>query len=263
VNRRARSTSPAIAEAIGATWWAVVLYIDAIVSPAGTGFIYVTASSRINMATAEIGSGPRALARLNRHGVPWVALLATFVVGALFFFPFPSWQKLVSYISSVTVLSYSIGPIVLLQMRRSMPAAKRPFRLWGAWVFAPAAFIVSNWIIFWTGLATLDILFGMLFALLALYLLYHYARADRGARRSLDWEHSWWLLPYFGGLWLLTKLGPAVVGGDGAMGLFEDMGVIALFSLAVIWIALAASVPDDEARQVVGEMVELPAAISP
>ena len=253
----------AIAAAIGATWWAVVLYIDAIVSPAGTGFIYTTASSRINMATAEIGSGPQALARLNSNGVPWIALVVTFVVGALFFFPFPSWQKLVSYISSVTVLSYSIGPIVLLQMRRSMPDTRRPFRLWAAWIIAPAAFIVSNWIVFWTGLATLDILFGMLFALIILYLIYYYAIARRETRGELDWQHTWWLLPYFGGLWLFTKLGPAVVGGDGAMSLYEGMGAIAVFSVIIIWIALATSVPDEEARQVVREMVELPAAISP
>jgi amino acid transporter len=253
----------AIAAAIGATWWAVVLYIDAIVSPAGTAFIYVTTSSRINMAAAEIGSGPSAMALLNRDGVPWVALLVTFLVGALFFFPFPSWQKLVSYISSVTVLSYSIGPIVLLQMRRSMPDRPRPFRLWGAWVLAPAAFIVSNWIIFWTGLATLNILFGMLLVLLVGYLTYYYGLADPQARRPLDWQHAWWLLPYFGGLWLLTRLGPGIVGGDGTMTLFTDMGAIALFSLLVIWVALATSVPDDEVRQVVSEMVELPASISP
>ncbi len=253
----------AIATAIGATWWAVVLYIDAIVSPAGTAFIYVTTSSRVNMATAEIGSGPQALAILNRSGVPWVALIVTFVVGALFFFPFPSWQKLVSYISSVTVLSYSIGPIVLLQMRRSMPETKRPFRLWAAWILAPAAFIVSNWIVFWTGLETLSILFGMLFALVVVYLIYYFVFTKRATRKPLDWQHTWWLLPYFGGLWLFTKLGPAIVGGNGAMTLFEDMGVIAIFSIVIIWIALSTTVPDDEARQVVSEMVQLPASISP
>ena len=215
------------------------------------------------MATAEIGSGPEALALLNQAGVPWVALIVTFVVGALFFFPFPSWQKLVSYISSVTVLSYSIGPIVLLQLRRSMPEANRPFRLWAAWIIAPAAFIVSNWIVFWTGLETLNILFGMLLLLLVVYLIYYYGFARTENRKSLDWRHTWWLLPYFGGLWLFTWLGPAIVGGNGDMSLFEGMGVIALFSMVVIWIALSTTIPDDEARQVVSEMVQLSTPISP
>ncbi|MGE5336929.1 MAG: APC family permease [Gemmatimonadota bacterium] len=255
----------AIATVVGAAWWAVVLYIDAIVSPAGTGFIYTTAASRITMATGEIGSGPRWLGHINARGVPWAALLVTFVAGALFFFPFPSWQKLVSYISSVTVLSYSIGPIVLLQLRRSMPDAPRPFRLWWPWVIAPAAFIVSNWIIFWTGAATLDFLFGLLAVVFVGYLAYHYLFGGEAVRREpLGWAHVWWLLPYFVGLWALTELGPPAVGGNGAMTLFEGMGAVAVFSIAMLWIALATSVPQEEARHVVEEMVRLPAeAVAP
>jgi hypothetical protein len=169
----------------------------------------------------------------------------------------------VGYISSVTVLSYSIGPIVLLLMRRSMPDAKRPFRLWGAWIIAPAAFVVSNWIVFWTGLATLNILFGMLFVLLAIYLVYYYGFTNRETRRPLDWQHSWWLLPYFGGLWLLTWLGPTMLGGNGTLSLFTDMGVIAVFSLGILWLALRTTVPDDEVRQVVEEMLAVPGSMAP
>ncbi len=252
----------AIATVVGATWWAVVLYLDAIVSPAGTAFIYVTAASRITMATGEIGSGPAGLARINQRGVPWVALLVTYVAGALFFFPFPSWQKLVSYISSVTVLSYSIGPIVLLKLRHSMPDAPRPFRLWMPRVLAPAAFVVSNWIIFWTGLGTLNFMFGLLLVLFIFYLVFYYL-FRRGANGSLGWAHTWWLFPYFGGLWLLTALGPAAVGGNGTMGLFTGMGAIAVFSLVIMRLALATTISNEEIRQYVEEMTGLPVDISP
>jgi len=258
------STGPfaAIAAAVGAAWWAVVLYIDAIVSPAGTAFIYITASSRITMATGETGSGPRQLARINGHGVPWVAVLVTFVAGALFFFPFPSWQKLVSYISSVTVLSYGIGPIVLLRLRTSMPHAQRPFRLWAAWFTAPAAFIVSNWIVFWTGLATLNFLFGLLLLIFVGHLAYRYLLAGEQARREpLGLARIWWLFPYFGGLWLLTRIGPAAVGGDGTLTLFEAMGAIALLSLVVMWLALASSESAEQTVQAVQEMLAEAAAV--
>ena len=253
----------AIAIAVGAAWWAIVLYLDAIVSPAGTAFIYVTAGSRITMAIGEIGSGPRALARVNRNGVPWVAVIVVYLMGALFFVPFPSWQKMVSYISSVTVLSYSIGPIVLLQLRRSMPDARRPFRLWLAWIIGPASFIVSNWIIFWTGLATLDFLFGSLLVMFLLYLAYRYLTATSPGRAPLDWNHTWWLLPYFAGLWLLTMLGPSAVGGTGRLTLFQDMGAVALLSLVVLWIALATSIPEDEVKQVLREMRSVPLQSAP
>ena len=71
----------AILLAVGATWWAWVLYFDAVVSPLGTAFIYVTGSPRIVMAAGEMGGAPSVVARLNRDGVPWIALIATYVAG--------------------------------------------------------------------------------------------------------------------------------------------------------------------------------------
>ena len=34
-------------------------------------------------------------------------------VGVLFLLPFPAWQLMVSYITSVTVITYGLGPVVL------------------------------------------------------------------------------------------------------------------------------------------------------
>jgi amino acid transporter len=167
----------------------------------------------------------------------------------------------VSYISSVTVLSYGIGPIVLLQLRNSMPHAKRPFRLWAAWVTAPAAFVVSNWIVFWTGFATLSFLFGMLVVVFVAYLAYHYRpRADR-TRQTLGCAHVWWLFPYFGGLWVLARIGPSAVGGDGTLSLFEGMGAVAILSLVVLWLSLVCAASRDETSRAVREMLERPAEV--
>ncbi|MGD8828377.1 MAG: APC family permease [Gammaproteobacteria bacterium] len=243
----------AIAAALGAGWWATVLYADAIISPAGTGFIYTTTASRITMAMGEMGSGPRVLSWINVHGVPWVALVVTYLAGAVFFFPFPSWQKLVAYISSVTVLSYGIGPVVMLVLRRKVPNAHRPFRLRGGWIIAPGAFIASNWIIFWAGFKTVDFLFGLMLALFIVYLFYyHFVRKGRLA--DFGWSYTWWLVPYFGGLWMLTRLGPAAVQGNGALGFGSDMLIIAVFSLAVLWLALHTALPDREINNYIDEI---------
>ncbi len=110
----------AIAVAVGAFWWAVLLYVDALISPLGTAFIYITASPRIIMAAGEMGNAPKRVTKLSRHGVPWIGLIVTYLVGVLFFFPFPSWQKLVSAVSLTAVLSFSIGPVILLRLRTSL-----------------------------------------------------------------------------------------------------------------------------------------------
>jgi len=222
----------------GAVWWAGVLYINAIIAPLGTGFIYTTTTSRIIMAAGESGDAPSGMAAISRRGVPWTALLLTFVVGVVFLVPFPSWQKLVSVISSATVLSYGIGPIVLLQLRLRIPDHERPFRLRRAWLIAPAAFVVSNWIIFWTGLKTSDYVFGILLVTLVGYLILWAIRPENGTRAPLHARHAWWLLPYFGGLWVIQILGPRSLHGNGTMSFLGGNVAVAILSLVVLAIAL-------------------------
>lgn len=227
----------AIAVAVGAFWWAIVLYVDAFVSPLGTAFIYVTASPRIIMAAGEMGNAPSQVTRLNRNGVPWIGLVVTYVMGVLFFFPFPSWQKLVSAVSLITVLSYSIGPIILLNLRRTLPDATRPFRLRATYTVSTIAFIASNWIIYWTGYDVVKWLFGLVILYAGIYLLWYMVK--RLPLAKLGWQQAWWLIPYFGGMWLISYFGPTgAMGGRGLFGFFTGMWILVVFSLIILTLAL-------------------------
>ncbi len=238
----------AIAVGVGALWWAIVLYADAIISPLGTAFIYVTGSPRILMAAGEMGNAPGHMVRLNRHGVPWAGLVVTYIVGVVFFFPFPSWQKLVSAVSLITVLSYGIGPIILLHLRKALPDATRPFRLRAAGLIATIAFIASNWIIYWTGYAVTVWMFGAVFAYIIVYLGWYIA--TRRPLRELGWREGWWVIPYLVGMWAVSYLGPAgVMGGKGVIGFFTGMWIIAVFSLVILWLALASGQNPQAVRQ--------------
>jgi amino acid transporter len=230
----------AIAVAVGAFWWAVLLYVDALVSPLGTAFIYVTASPRIIMAAGEMGDAPKHVTKLSQQGVPWVGLVVTYLVGVVFFFPFPSWQKLVSAVSLTAVLSFSIGPVILLRLRTSLPQAVRPFRLRAAGILSPIAFVVSNWIIYWTGYAVAKWMFGAVFVYIATYLLWNCA-VRRRRLGEVGWPEAWWIPPYLAGMWVVSYLGPTgVMGGRGAFGFFTGMWIVAGFSLVVLWVALRA-----------------------
>lgn len=230
----------AIAVAVGAFWWAVLLYVDALISPLGTAFIYVTASPRIIMAAGEMGNAPKHVTTLSRQGVPWVGLIVTYVVGVLFFFPFPSWQKLVSAVSLTAVLSFSIGPVILLRLRASLPQAVRPFRLRAAGTLSTIAFIVSNWIIYWTGYAIAKWMFGAVLVYIGAYVSWSFV-VRRRTLAELGWRHAWWIPPYLVGMWLVSYFGPAgLMGGTGAFGFFTGMWIIAGFSLVVLWVALRA-----------------------
>ena len=238
----------ALAEGLGLTWLAWLLYADAIVSPSGTGFIYTTTSARVISAMGESGVLPGPLAKLNRAGVPWLASILSLIVGICFLLPFPSWHRLVGYISSIMALSYGIGPVVLLALRKSLPehTRERPFRLPWAPVLGPICFIISNLVIYWSGLHGNTLFFGIIGGMLAIFLLYR-VLFDRPGFYSLPWKNTWWVLPYFGGLWLLDFVGSrSMVGGKGYLPFPWDVGAVAVFSLVVMYLALKAAIPLEE-----------------
>ena len=117
--------------------WPTILYLDAIISPAGTGLIYTTGSSRVSYGLSRNGYVPTPFEWTNERGVPWVGLIAAFVTGCICFLPFPSWQSLVGLITSASVLMYAGAPLSLGAFRRRLPDADRPYRLPGGGSCAP------------------------------------------------------------------------------------------------------------------------------
>ncbi|TML07156.1 MAG: APC family permease [Actinobacteria bacterium] len=105
-----------LATAVWLGWLAVLLYVDAAVSPGGTGLIYVASSSRLSYALSREGYVWSPLHWLNSKRVPIVGIVLTFVVGVILFLPFPGWQKFVGFITSATVLSYALVPPALIGM---------------------------------------------------------------------------------------------------------------------------------------------------
>jgi amino acid transporter len=236
-----------LASLLGLGWLAFLLYVDSIVSPGGTGIIYATTTARVVYAIGKEGLMSEKLSTLSERGVPATGLIITFVVGLIFLLPFPSWQQIVTYISSAVVLSYGVGPVVLMTLRKNLPIAKhpRPFTLAGATLISGLAFIISNLIIYWSGLKTDSWLFGMLAVFFIIYLAYEIV-AGHGLAQ-LSWRGAWWLIPYFLGMWLLTYLGPKdLVGGSNIIPYPLDLAVVAVFSIAILLLAVASGIPDPE-----------------
>lgn len=225
-----------LAATLGLGWMATLLYIDAYVSPGGTSLMYVTGGSRILFAAGEMDAGPRALTKLNRNRVPWIAVLVMWVVGIIFLLPFPAWQQMVNYITSVTVLTYGLGPIALLVLRRNLPDLQRPFRMAAAWIIAPLAFICSNLVIYWTGFKTNSFLFCLVAIGFVLYAIYYHFVARKPAGQ-FGWHQIAWLLPWFGGIWLLSWLG-SIGGGRNVIGFGWDILLVSAWSVVVMLLAM-------------------------
>ncbi|HET9128200.1 MAG TPA: APC family permease [Propionibacteriaceae bacterium] len=230
----------AMSSILGLVWLEVLLYIDAIVSPADTGLIYTTVTARVSFAMGRTGGAPSALSRTTSRGAPIVSLLVTFVVGLILFLPFPSWQQMVGFVSSATVLSFGAGPLAVVSLRRQIPDYRRPFRLRGLGVISFLGFLASNLIVFWTGWDTnwklfVAVLLG--FVLLAIQM---------GTREHLrdevrhTFRHGAWVLPWLVGLALISWLDSMHVSSPLLYGL------TLLLSIGVYWMAFALRLPPEE-----------------
>lgn len=241
-----------LAMVLGMSWLAAIIYIDAYVSPGGTGLLMLTGGTRVLMANGELKIGPQWLTWLSRFGVPWTTVFVMWIVGCLFLLPFPAWQQMVAYISAITVLTYGLGPVALLCLRYNAPENARPFRLRGAWIVAPLAFITSNWIIYWTGYSTNLFLFSLLGVGFVVYALFYHFVAKL-PREEFGWRHIWWLLPWFGGMWLISKLGN--MGGLGVLSFGTSLVAIAVWSLIVLAIAVACTPSRSETVATITEIL--------
>lgn len=237
----------AVSTAIGLGWLATLLYVDAVISPADTGLIYTTVTGRISYAMAKNGNAPRGLAKLTPRGVPLVSLVLTFVVGLIVFLPFPSWQQLVGFITSATVLSFGSGPIVLAAMRRQLPDAVRPFKVPFGDTIPFLAFYASNLIVYWAGWNTnwkLFVAIALGFVVLGVFRV-----TGTAGTGDLDFRAgATWALPWFLGLLVISYLGDFPeqgkhAGNTGLISFGWGFVVMLALSAAVYWLALKVMLP--------------------
>ncbi|MGC8599536.1 MAG: APC family permease [Nitrososphaeria archaeon] len=127
-----------------------VLLVDAVISPSGCSIITTGVASRTFYGLAADGHLPEFFLKLNKWGVPWISLIASWLLGALFIIPYPTWQLLSTFISSATVIAYLGGMPALTALRKFVPQIKRKFSVPFASVITPVAFTVSVLLIYWT-----------------------------------------------------------------------------------------------------------------
>lgn len=203
-----------LAVSLNLGWLAVLLYADAIISPAGTGNVYIASTTRVLYALANNGYFSKPLAKIDpKTGIPVISLVTAFVLGLIFLLPFPSWQSLVGLVSSATVFTYIIGPVSLAVFRKTTPTAQRPYRLKGSSIIAPLAFVIGSLIIYWTGWATdskllVAILIGViLYAIFSLIMPDHIRRPDGQSMKA-----GIWLIIYLLAMLAFTYAGSTKLG---------------------------------------------------
>jgi amino acid transporter len=243
-----------LATLLGLGWLATIVYIDAILSPGGTGLIYVTSTSRISYGLSRNGYVPAVFESTDRRGVPWFGLIFTFAMGLLLLLPFPSWSTLVGFITAASVLMYAGAPLAFGALRRQVPDAPRPYRLaWGHF-WAPLAFVVASLLIYWSGwnvIWRLGVALVIGFVLIGINAAFRLnprlPRFDRAQLRAASW-----LPVYLIGMGIVSWQGTFGTYSASNLPLWWDILAVGLFSLGIYYWAQAVRLPAEEVREIIG-----------
>ena len=249
---------------VGLSWLAVILRIDAFISPFGTGLIYQTSTSRVGYGLARNRYYPQLFAKTDKRGVPWFSLIIAFLFGLLFLLPFPSWNSLVGLVTSASVLMYAGAPLSLGAFRKQVPEAARPYRMPGAVVLAPLALHPRQHAHLLVGLRD-GLEAGRL--IVVGYVLIGIFMAFDKQRPPLDWKSAQWLPVYLIGMGIISWQGQFTAApgtsircrhNTGNIPFWWDMVIVAGFSLIIYFWAQATKLPREEMLDLVNRQAANP-----
>ncbi len=237
-----------LALAVGAGWLASLLLIDAVISPAGTGIVYLGTTARLSFALGEEEELPSQLARTNGRKVPWVSLVIAAIVGCISFIGFGSWASLVNAVTGATAIMYALAPVALAALQNRDPDRPRPYRMPLPKVLLPVSFAFASLLIYWGGWNTtwkLDI------ALLVGLALYGYGVALKETAARVRLRGAAWIGPWMLGLTLLSLWGNYGSDGDGHKnalfpGTQWDILVVGAFAVAIFYWAVSLAMNTEE-----------------
>jgi amino acid transporter len=231
----------------GFTWLSYIVRADAIISPAGTGAIYLTGTSRVSYGLARNRYYPGIFGRVDSRGIPWFGMIVGFLAGIVFTFPFPSWHALVGLVTGASVLMYAGAPLSLGAFRLKLPGADRPFKLPGAVVLSPLAFVVASLLIYWSDFETV---WKLGVAIILGYVMILFYSADRPELPSINWAKSAWIGAYLLGMGILSWQGDYPPDNTGRLHYPWDILVVTLFSLAIyFWAIYGGSLSTEEMEE--------------
>lgn len=238
-----------IAKAIGMVWLVNLVFADAVISPSGTGNVYMSGTARSLFAWAKKGIFYSIFGKVHaRTGIPRGALWLSLLLSITWIMPFKFqiWSVLISAVTSATVMTYMVGPISISTLRKTSPDTKRPFLLRAASTLAPLAFVGATWIIYWSGWETDSLLIGLVIGSLVLYFAFTDREKFRG-KLLRDWKAGIWLIVYYIFILVMARIGS--FGPKGAKPIIPDPWdslVVAVGSIILYYWGVASRLPQPE-----------------
>lgn len=220
-----------LALALNLNWLAMLLYLDAFVSPSGTGAIYTATTARMIYAMEKNNTLPKVFGNLHPlYGVPRQAMWLNLAVSFVFLFFFRGWGTLAAVISVAVIISFLTGPVSVMSLRVHAADVKRPLRLKGMPVIAPFAFICASLVLYWARWPLTGQVILLVIGALPLYFYYQAKSGWTGFAREV--RAAVWLIGYLPAMALVSCIGSEAFGGLGILPEGVDMAVVAAVAFA-------------------------------
>lgn len=219
-----------IAILLGIHWLAVLLYMDAFVSPFGTGVSFVATSGRALAAMTLNRYLPKWLGKIDStYGNPRFAYLANFLVGAILVGCFRDWSLLASVMATSTLITYATGPVTVMAFRKLRPNYTRPVKSKWMNIIAPVTFVFVSLAIYWAMWpTTVQVILAVLLGL-PIYLYYDLKNKQVSLKQQL--HSGTWLLLYLAFIAVMSYIGSEGFNGQNYLKYPFDFIVIIVVSL--------------------------------
>jgi amino acid transporter len=87
--------------------------------------------------------------------------------------------------------------------------------------------------------------------------LVHYHFIAKHPARDFGWRYVAWLLPWFGGMWVLSGLS-GIEGGLGLLSFWAGVIAVTIWSVIVMWLAVRSSLSAEETAEIMLQIGKTP-----
>ncbi|SUL21497.1 Amino acid permease [Staphylococcus aureus] len=225
---------------LGINWLAILLYIEAFVSPFGTGVSFVAVTGRVLRAMEKNGHIPKFLGKMNeKYHIPRVAIIFNAIISMIMVTLFRDWGTLAAVISTATLVAYLTGPTTVIALRKMGPTMTRPFRAKILKVMAPLSFVLASLAIYWAMWPTTAEVILIIILGLPIYFFYEYRMNWRNTKKQIG--GILWIIVYLIVLSILSFIGSKEFKGLNMIHYPFDFIVIIIVALIFYYIGTTSS----------------------
>jgi amino acid transporter len=227
---------------LGINWLVILLYLDAFVSPFGTGVAFVATASRALAAMTHTRHLPKWLGRLNqKYLIPRYAMLTDYILAVILVSVFRNWNLLATVIAAATLIAYLTGPVTVMSLRKTNPDLVRPFHPAYMKILAPTAFVLTSLAIYWSMWPTTVQVIIVIALGLPLYI--YYEAKQQQTNLKAQFKHAQWLLAYLLFMAVMSYAGSNGFGGKNFVPYPWDFVIIIAVSLLFYRWGIRSSLP--------------------